>query len=368
MVMIVLSSNAESSPLAHHQFIPPARIGRRMTPKERFLAALELRGTDRVPTMYQHLGGSFHLQDKTGISLVDGLQEASDHKRLCLAALSEFGFDNVMVGWGDLLAEAEAFGVKAIFREHREYPRGQELPLEMVQQLEPVDPWRGSIWSVQLRAAKELVEEVGTEVMVIGAMNDPFLVASAIRGYEQLLLDQLVDPPGVLRLVGTVLATLKEGARVMREECGLEVVFLEDGLADSLQNDLSSSVKFDIPFAAELVGHMRHLGLKVILSNCAIEGYVKEQYRDCLPDAMHIASEAGSYPRMVEAIRGERCLVSGISTLKKILPMAPDEIEMEARKLIDSFGELPGHIIATGGEIPMETPPENIVALAQATR
>ncbi len=338
-----------------------------MTPKQRFLAAMDLQRVDRVPAMYQHLGGAYYLQELTGTSISDGLRGVESHKRLCTAALREFGFDNVMVGWGDLLAEAEALGARVTFDNPNIYPVGHELEPDRLADLQPADPWKGKIWSVQLRAAKELVEEVGDEVLVVASMNDPFLVASAIKGFEQLLVDQIADPEATHKLLGTVLRTLKEGARIMREECGVEVVFLEDGVADASQNDLESSHTFDIHYASELVGHLRDLGLKVVLSNCAPAGYVKEQLQDCAPDAMHIASEGRSYVEMLEEMRGDRCLISGISPARKILPLAPDEIEIEVRRVMVEFGDVPGQVIASAGEIPLETPLENILALARST-
>jgi uroporphyrinogen decarboxylase len=338
-----------------------------MTPKERFIAALGLQPVDRVPVMYQHLGGAYHLQEVTGTTISDGLREVEAHKRLCLGALREYGFDNLMVGWGDILGEAEALGVGIAYGNPKVYPQGRELEPERIADLEPADPWQGRIWSVQLRAAKELIEEVGEEVLVIASMNDPFLVASTVRGFEQLLVDQIADPGSAHKLLGTVLRTLKEGARIMREECGVEVVFLGDGIADAAQNDLSSSLSFDIPYTAELVGHMHHLGLKVLLSNCALAGYIEEQVRMCAPDAMHVAVEAPTYPHTQELIRGDRCLIAGISPMRKILPLAPDEVEMEVKKVIGAFGPGPGLIMASAGEMPLETPQENIVAFAKAT-
>jgi uroporphyrinogen decarboxylase len=338
-----------------------------MTPKQRFLASMELQPADRVPMMYQHLGGAHYLQEVTGTSITEGLRNAEAHKRLCIAALREFGFDNVMVGWGDMLGEAEALGVEVSYSNPRMYPQGHELEPGRIAKLEPADPWHGRIWSVQLTAAKELVEEVGDEVAVIASMNDPFIVASAVRGFEQLLIDQISDPTSAHKLLGTVLRTLKEGARAMKE-VGVEVVLLEDGIADSAQNDLENSLAFDIPYAAELVGHMRDLGLKVILSNCAAAGYVEEQLGNCSPDAMHIACEGRAYPRMLELLRGDKCLISGIDPTRKILPLAPDEIEIEVKRVEAEFGEGTGLIISSAGEIPPEVPSENILAFAEALR
>jgi uroporphyrinogen-III decarboxylase len=339
-----------------------------MTPKERFTAALGMRPVDRIPVMYQHLGGAYHLQEITGTTISDGLRDVEAHKRLCLGALREYGFDNLMVGWGDILGEAEALGIEVTYGDPTVYPQGNGLGPERIADLEPVDPWQGSIWSVQLRAAKELAEEVGEDALVIASMNDPFLVASTVRGFEGLLVDQIADPSSAHRLLVTVLGTLKEGARIMREECGVEVVFLGDGIAEAAQNDLSSSLSFDIPYTAELVRHMHHLGLKVLLSNCALAGYTEEQARICSPDAMHIAVEALAYSRTRELLRDQKCLIAGISTMKKILPLAPDEVEMEVKKAINAFGPGPGLIMASAGEMPLETPPENIMAFANATR
>jgi uroporphyrinogen-III decarboxylase len=339
-----------------------------MNSKQRFMAALRLEEVDRTPTMYQHLGAADHLQSVTGINIEEGFR---DHRRfceLCLAALKEFVHDNVMVGWGDLLMDAHAFGVELSFPNPHEYPRGKEPDAAHVEGLVPVHPRDDPIWSILLDSATYLNDKVGKEVMVLGACSEPFLLATAIRGFENLLLDQMVDPPLVHRLVRVATDSLKLYATALREECGLEAVFLEDGIADPTQNDLESSLAFDIAYSAELVSFMRGQGLKVVLSNCTMEGYVREQMERASPDGIHFRYERKDRQSLLEAMAGSRCAVLGLDPLRLIGQGSPEQVRAAARQAMEVFGPHPGLILSAAGELPFDAPVQNIRALSEHYR
>ena len=116
-----------------------------MTPKERFLSALALDMPDRIPTMHIQLGGGNRLQDITGLTIKEAYSDPEKFAQMCLAT-REFGFDNVMVGWGDLLNEAQAFGVKLSFPNERDYPRGVPILPEDIDKLDYVDPMKDRVW------------------------------------------------------------------------------------------------------------------------------------------------------------------------------------------------------------------------------
>ena len=339
-----------------------------MNSKQRFMAALKLEAVDRAPTMYQHLGAADHLQRVTGITIKEGFRDHHTFCDLCLAALKEFGHDNVMVGWGDLLMDAHAFGVELSFPNPHEYPRGKEPDIDHIERLGPVHPRDDPMWSILLDSAKYLNDKVGKEVMVLSACTEPFLLATAIRGFENLLLDQMVDPPLVHRLVRVTTDSLKLYAVALQEECGVEAVFLEDGIADPTQNDLENSLAFDMAYSAELVSFMRGLGLKVVLSNCTDEGYVAEQLERVSPDGMHFRYDRKDRQELMTRMAGNKCAVLGLDPLRLIGQGDPAGIRAAAQQAAEAFGPRPGVIISAAGELPFDAPVQNVRALSEFHR
>jgi len=264
--------------------------------------------------------------------------------------------------------EAQAFGVKLSFPTPTEYPRGLEVPLEKLDAIAPVDPLSDRIWSIPLKAAKDLKERVKEDALVLGATNDPFVVSSSIRGYENLLLDQMVQPEVAHRLLRTVTESLKDYGRQLKEYSGMEAVFVGDGLSDAQQNDLSNSINFDIAYAKELIDGLRTMGLRVILSNCSMEPYIREQFSTCSPTAMHFPVEWKGYKGAVEMMNGLGCVVAGLHQQKTIHDGTPATIKRKVSVVIDSFGRRTGLIVSSAGEMAFDMPPQNIIALANATR
>ena len=317
--------------------------------------------------MYQHLGGAYHIQSISKRTIQDGYHDASVFAELCLTAWKEFHHDNVMAGWGDCLMEAQAFGVKLSFPVPTEYPRGVEVPFERLDDLQPVDPLTNKIWSIPLKAAMEMRERVQDNALVLGTMNDPFVVSGGIRGYENLLLDQIVQPDVARRLSRTVTESLNEYGRHLKEYSGLEAVFVEDGLSDAQQNDLTNTTNFDIAYCKELIDGLRTVGLRVILSNCSMEPYIKEQFSACSPTAMHFPVEWKGYGETVENLNDLGCVVAGLHQRRTIYEGTPATIRKKVREVIDSFGARGGLIISSAGEMAFDMPPENIIALVNAT-
>jgi uroporphyrinogen-III decarboxylase len=146
-----------------------------MSPRQRFEAAMRMEEVDRPPLFYQHLGASSHLQRATGLQVRDGFQDPEVFTRLSMEAYRQFGFDNVMAGWGGILVEAHAHGSKWKFTDPRFYPRPDGyVPIDRVPEIEPVDPLKDEFWSVPVRAAQVMVDAIGKEIAVVGCINSPW--------------------------------------------------------------------------------------------------------------------------------------------------------------------------------------------------
>jgi uroporphyrinogen decarboxylase len=332
-----------------------------MTPKGRFLSALELEMPDRIPTMHIQLGGANYLQERTGIGIKEAYSDPQKFARLCMASL-EFGFDNVMVGWGDLLNEAQAFGVQLTFNNERDYPMGAPISADRIEELEIVDPSRNDIWATSLKAAKMVHEAVGNKVAVIGQVSDPFTMAAAIRGFDGLLMDEIMEPNRTHHLLHVITGSLKEYGRLLKERAGVEIIFIEDGSADAEQNMFELAKVFDINYARQLTDLYHPMGLKTILSNCAKEPYLDSQIETVKPTAVHTSFEWSGYLNMVNELRGRVCLAAGILP-HFIARSDPEMIRQKVSDVVRSSGDGAGLIVTSAGEIPFDAPLANIKAL-----
>ena len=315
--------------------------------------------------MYIQLGGANHVQDVAGLTIKEAYSDPEMFARMCLVT-REFGFDNVMVGWGDLLNEAQAFGVGLSFRDDRDYPRGEPVSPEQIEKLEYVDPMKDKVWSTSLEAAKIVNSKVGSEVAVIGQVSDPFTLAASVRGFDGLLMDEIMEPDRTHHLLKVLTDSLVEYGRLLKEHSGLEIIFIEDGSADSEQNEFQLAKTFDIDYTQAMADEFHRQGSMTILSNCAKGAYLGAQFDAVRPTAIHTSYDWDGYPGAVSMLNGKGCLAAGIVPTF-IAQSNPAEIRQKVADLISSFGDGSGLIVSSAGEIPFDAPVENIKALSNST-
>ena len=361
----VLKTDAFSFVAAQSISRPLSALGS-VTPKQRFEAALMLEPVDRVPLFYQHLGAASYLQKATGLLTKDGYADPRVFAKLSMEAYKQFGFDNVMAGWGDLLVEAHAHGTEWKFTDSRFYPRVVKyVPIEKITSIQPVDPLQDRSWSVQLQAARIMLETVGKEVAVVACLNSPALIASEIIGIENLMLAQYKTPDWMHQL----LRTITESSRAYGEEIariGLEDIFIENGTAGMELVSREQYEKSDRRYLQDEMQLFKHLGLRTIIHNCSALPYYESQL-ELAPNAIHIHLVAVNPQELFASVKDKTCMMAGIDHAKLLFKGTPDEVEAEVRRIIELWGDSPGLIMAPGCELPFKTPLENIARLREAT-
>ncbi len=337
-----------------------------MTPKQRLEAALDMEPVDRVPVFYQHLGAASHLQKATGLLTKDGLYAPEVFAKLSLQAHRTFGFDNVMAGWGDILVEAHAHGTEWRFTDPRFYPRVVKyVPMDDIDSIRPMDPMSDRNWSVLLKAARIMLDEVGREVAVVGYLNSPAVIASEVVGLENMMMATYQSPDTIDRL----LAVLTENSKAYAEEAarlGIEEVFIENGTAGGELVSRECYELHDRKYLAEEVRHLKRLGLRSIVHNCAALPYYGSQL-ELGPTAIHVHLVAVDRIELFSKVKSKACMMAGIDHAKLLFKGTPDEVEAEVRAIIELWGDSSGLIIAPGCELPYKTPLENLARLRDAT-
>jgi uroporphyrinogen decarboxylase len=337
-----------------------------MTPKQRFQAALGREEVDRVPIFYQHLGASSYLQKATGIVLKDAFEDPEKFAKLSLESFRQFGFDNLMAGWGDLLTESRAHGMTWKFTDPRFYPRPDAyLPLSQASEIQPVDPMDDPFWSVPLKAASLMVDEIGKEVAVVGSCASPTWIVSETIGMETLMMAYFQQPD----LVHAVLEKVTESCQAYGErahQAGLEEIFVDDSGAGMEMVSLEMYERFDRAYLYQAMDSWKRLGVRTIIHNDSALPFYESQL-DLQPAALHVHLKAVEPSKLFSLAKGRTCVMAGIDHTTLLFKKTPDEVEAEVRRILELWGGADGFIIAPGCELPYKTPMDNLIRLKEST-
>jgi len=296
----------------------------------------------------------------------DGFQDPEVFAKISLTAHDLYGFDNVMAGWGDLLVEAQAHGMTWKFPERDFYPRpAQYLDAGKVDELSPVDPIKDKYWSVPLKAASIMMERIGNEVMVMGCVDSPMLIACETIGMENVLMSSISNPDMVMKLVGTVTESCKACGEHY-SKIGIDTVFCDNSSAGTELMSKESCERFDHHFLRGLMKSYDKHNIGMVLHNDSIGPYLDMQL-DLGPKGLHFHIKSIDLASTFNDLKGRTTVFAGIDHQELLYNKTPEEISSEVERVVSLWGNDPGLVIASGCELPYKTPLGNIAALKDAT-
>ncbi|UCD52335.1 MAG: hypothetical protein JSW27_06795 [Phycisphaerales bacterium] len=197
-----------------------------LTNRQRMDRAVEGQAPDRVPfvpSVYEH-----------GARLIDRPPGpvSRDPELMAQAALKAYELyqhDIVTVGIDIYNIEPEALGCEVSKGENGSIPGVKTHPLAYASALE-VDRLsipqvgKSNRLGVIEEACQRVYGEIGERVWVYACMSGPFSQAVELRGFEQLVMDTLEDPPLVHRLLErTTEFTKQQAARLSETGCGVNL-------------------------------------------------------------------------------------------------------------------------------------------------
>lgn len=363
-----------------------------MTSRERFINALERKYVDRVPYGYLWFGAGHAVLDRMGASLKDAYCSAEGIARAQILAREMYHHDNVMSPWGCLLVEAEALGTKVNIKENA-YPSVAKYALKSAAEYELVNPdniERSGRIKVIAGSVEILKKEIGDEAFIAGASMSPLMLASQVMGGSRLCIDMLKDRDSFHKL----LEKLTESCILFTDsllEAGADGIFVENGESTGDLFSLQMAEEFMLPYTKKLYDHIKAEGGYVISHNCAANAFYELEMK-LEPHALNFAfggvrllgkkygveckklhnyNSIGCGPRHCFK-EFKKFSDAGISLMGNIIPDAPligsqDEIEHEVKSCLSAAPEK-GFILATGCEIPLNTPLEKMEMLWDAVK
>lgn len=290
-----------------------------------------------------------------------------------IASYRRFHYDNIRV-FTDLYTQAEAMGSEVIYPEDETAYLGQPVinlkhdlsNIDEIEKLHPADPHKDGNLPEHLKAMEIVVDAVGKEVPVGGAVTGPFTNASFLIGAENLVRLTLKKPEAVHKLCQVSL------------ESNLRYVdaVVAAGVTPSLTDAMSSSTvisprtfrEFSLPYLKVLIDHIHSKGKKVTLHICGKTDGIWKDMVEAGADCLSI-DNAADILKAKDLVGDKVMLMGNVKPSETMLEGTVEDVRAAvvevARKTYDSPK---GIIIASGCSLPTETPFENIDAMLDTVR
>lgn len=336
-----------------------------MTPKERMSAFVKGEEIDRIPCI--------PLMGETQTPLIGKKLSNYYHSpelmaEVEIACFKMFGHDGVGVGPG-LHAIPEAMGTKLKFPE-----KGLPFVCEPVlkdyadlDKLSPADPHRDGRLPLFLKALEIINKEIGDQVNVGSGVGGPFTAAAGLRGTENFLRDLQKNPEMAHRLLE--LAT-ESALRYIDAVCDL-------GLTPSIAEPTATGTiisarqfrEFAVPYLKKYVERIvERCGKGPSLHICGNSKSIWQGMVDTGAPLLSLDNQV-DLAEAKEAVGDKVCLMGNVRPIETVMRGTREQILAEAKECLRKAYDNPkGFILSTGCQIPVGTPPENIIALMDAAR
>ena len=332
-----------------------------MTPKERMGAFLTGQPIDRVPVVPLVLNQAARVAGMTvGEHCRDGAKMGAAH----VAAYRLYGQDMITI-FTDTSVLAEAMGTKLHYSD--DDAARVETPIvqtpEDIEKVLDADPHGDSGMAVYLEAIAHCVAEVGDEVFVGCCFAAPFTTAAGLRGTDVLARDVHRNPELVNALLDKATAVGIKFIDACAEVGGVPVIV--DPVATGSVLSEAQFRAFALPGMAKQVDAIHAKGLPAVVHVCGKTHRLLEALADTGADVLSL--DIVDLAEAKARIGSRACLMGNVRPAQTLLEGTPEQIEAEVIDCLRRAGDSPGgFILATGCEVPLNTPPANVRAMIAA--
>ena len=333
-----------------------------MTGRERVLAMMEGRPTDRLPFMPITM---MFAADRIGAKYA---RYARDHRVMVEAQLrvaEEFDVDTVST-ISDPAREAADYGAEVEWFEDQPPALVEEKSLladrEGLKKLRPIDPLGGGRMHDRVQGVELLRRRVGNEKAVEGWVEGPCAEAADVRGINRLMLDFHDEPEFVHELFSFLTENALRCAKAQLE-AGADYIGVGDAAASLVGPRIYES--FVRPYEKQLVDGIHAAGGKVRLHICGSIRRILEGVATLGCEMVDV-----DYPvPMAEArarMGAEQVLAGNLHPVNVVRNGTPESITAALGECRQAAGTK--YIVGAGCEIVRDTPDANVRAMGSFAR
>jgi len=334
-----------------------------MLPKERVIAALDRKSTDRIPVTPQVLE---HAVRVAGMKVSDVFDSAQKFAKAQVIALEKYEYDGVWAGVVDMYnLLPEALGCEIVIPEDG-IP---DIKAPIVKEAKDVDklfipdPYKDARLPVALECIRLLRKEVGGEFAVMTGLAGPFAIAGNLRGVNEIMGDVRSEPDLVKDLCEiTTEACAKYGQAIL--DSGTDVLFLVDALAAPafVGPDVWNEIIFPYHYRLAKKLHQKPIiyhtdaGIHLVLDNAS------------KLDVDAIEPEDTEDIRKLREMVGEDVVLVGVIGPVPLRSETPDKLKEMTQQVIEKGISSKGRLIFFTGMVPLDTPFENLKAVVNTAK
>ncbi|TLD42686.1 MAG: Methylcobalamin methyltransferase MMP0830 [Candidatus Jettenia ecosi] len=334
-----------------------------MTPKERLLAAIQGKEIDRLlvsPLILNFASRSLNLTVSDFCANGKNMGDAN------IACFKKYRHDIVYI-FSTTSTLAEAMGTRMYFPED-DAPQ-VETPFiqvrEDLKKLRPVDPEKDGRIPVYLEAVKRCVDAIGNDVFIVPVIGAPFTTSAALRGTERFIKELYTDPELIHTLMKVATQSVKNLIDAYVKAGGVPVTV--EPIATGSMISEKHFREFVLPYLKEVYSHIHSYNLPGVLHICGKTKRVIQCMAESGADILSI--DTIDLLEAKELVGEKVCLMGNLSPADGMLKGNPEIITAMVKDCLAKAADNPkGYVVATGCEVPIKTPHENMIAFLEAGR
>lgn len=268
------------------------------------------------------------------------------------------------VGWKNVPYQTR-FG-EGFYTEMAVYPLADDAAID---HYTPPDPTRPELYE----PTRKVLETFGRDYWICGSCQTTILeTATALRGYEQILMDMITDEELVQRLFEIAHQYHRE-ITMGFARLGVDMIWLGDDLGAQTNMIFPPDLwrRLLKPRMATLIAELKSIkpDLKIAYHT---DGYVLPVIPDLIEigvDVLHPVQPACMNPADLKKQFGKNLCYMGTIDEQSTLPFGtPEDVRAEVRERLDSVGKDGGFIAAPTHHVQLDTPIENLLAMVETVR
>ena len=336
-------------------------MGGVLTPRERFGLLVIDELPDRcniVPLITSHAAV---INDS---KLRDYYTDGEIMARAQIAAIEEYGHDAISI-FSEVGIIAEALGSKF------DYPN-DDLPIlripalsyQPIEELEISDPRSDGRLPVYLEAINYVYRAVGDRIPILAYIPAPFTTGMMLSEPEKFLAQTIREPNKVKKIMDKALDAAIKFSYEIIDAGGLPMIV--DPLASSSVISPRIFKEFVLPYEQDLIKFLHRYDLDIILHICG----ETEPILDLLPEtgADLISLDRVDLSTVVKTLSEKMRIVGNFDT-SDLAMLKPERISQKVKDMVARGRKsTKGYIVATGCEVPIRTPQENIKAFIKSAK
>lgn len=330
-----------------------------MTPMERVMAVCRHEKPDRVPFILA--SRAFGLK-YAGVNFVQAYKDPDVYVRSQLKLIEDYQLDSVWDIWCTPAVD-EALG--ATMDTPEDDPPWIAEPCvhgpEDLGKLRRVDPWKDGRMPYLLDVVARLKKAVGNEIPITAWASPPFRTACMIRGNTELYMDMYDNPKFVKDLLEIATENCTAYGRAL-VEAGADIIAISNPVANTDCISLEHFKEFAHPYSKRMFGDLKAAGAKAV--NFHTCGRWDDRFDLCCENVDIIHCDRVNIGEFT-ARYGDRVVAMGnVKSVATMLQASEEQVKREAQECLDAAAASGRYILSADCEVPRDTSPANVRALA----